>query len=109
MWRILQADAPGDYVLATGHGFTVRDFVRSAFDYVGLDWEEHVRFDERYLRPTEVDALIGDAQRAESTLGWRATVHTHELAQIMVDADLDRLRAGDGPWTDIPKLDSWIG
>ncbi len=109
MWRILQADAPGDYVLATGQGYTVRDFVAAAFDYVGLDWEEHVRFDERYLRPTEVDALIGDPQLAASELGWRATVHTNELAQIMVDADLDRLRAGNGPWTDVPKLDSWIG
>lgn len=63
MWGMLQADQPSDYVLATGEGLTVRDFVRSAFGYVDLDWEEHVRFDDRYLRPTEVDALIGDPSR----------------------------------------------
>ena len=65
MWRMLQADEPDDYVLATGGSFTVRDFVETAFEHAGLDWEKHVRFDERYLRPTEVDALIGDASKAE--------------------------------------------
>ncbi len=65
MWRMLQADEPDDYVLATGGNFTVRDFVVTAFEHAGLDWEKHVRFDERYLRPTEVDALIGDACKAE--------------------------------------------
>ena len=61
MWRMLQADEPDDYVLATGVGITVRDFLEISFEHAGLDWEKHVRFDERYLRPTEVDALIGDA------------------------------------------------
>jgi SAM-dependent methyltransferase len=91
MWRMLQADEPHDYVLATGEGCSVRAFVESAFEYVGLDWREHVRFDERYLRPTEVDALIGDARRAEVELGRRAAVRAGELAGIMVDADLARL------------------
>ena len=65
MWRMLQADEPDDFVLATGGDFTVRDFVVTAFEHAGLDWEKHVRFDERYLRPTEVDALVGDAGKAQ--------------------------------------------
>ena len=72
MWRMLQADRPDDYVLATGTAHTVRDFVQFAFDHAGLDWEQHVRFDERYLRPSEVDALIGDASKATEQLGWTA-------------------------------------
>src|SRR5690606_1565650 len=64
MWRMLQADEPEDYVLATGRGHAIRDFLGAAFRCVGLDWEEFVRFDERYLRPTEVDALMGDASKA---------------------------------------------
>ena len=76
MWRMLQADEPDDYVLATGGNFTVRDFLVDRLRARGLDWEKHVRFDERYLRPTEVDALIGDASKAERELGWKATVQT---------------------------------
>jgi len=88
MWRMLQVDEPTDYVLATGTAYSVRDFVQFAFEHVGLDWEKHVRFDERYVRPSEVDALVGDASKAERLLGWKATVLPKELAQIMVDADL---------------------
>jgi GDPmannose 4,6-dehydratase len=87
MWRMLQADRPDDYVLATGTAHTVRDFVQFAFDHAGLDWEQHVRFDERYLRPSEVDALIGDASKATEQLGWKPRVLAPELARIMVDAD----------------------
>jgi GDPmannose 4,6-dehydratase len=87
MWRMLQADEPSDYVVATGTPYTVRQFVQFAFEHAGLDWEKHVRFDERYLRPSEVDALIGDASKAEAQLGWQPTVYTPELARIMVDAD----------------------
>jgi GDPmannose 4,6-dehydratase len=93
MWRMLQADTPDDYVLATGTSYSVGDFVRLAFEHAGLDWERHVRFDPRYLRPTEVDDLVGDASKAERELGWKAKVHTPELAALMVDADraaLDR-------------------
>jgi len=96
MWRMLQADEPNDYVLATGTGWTVREFLEEAFSYAGLDWREHLRFDERYLRPTEVDALIGDAGRAREDLGWVGTIHTQRLVQIMVDADIAAL-AGAGP------------
>ena len=87
MWRMLQADEPDDYVVATGTPYTVRDFVQFAFEHAGLDWERHVRFDERYLRPAEVDALIGDASKARDRLGWQPEVLTPELARIMVDAD----------------------
>ena len=107
MWRMLQADDPDDYVLATGGNFTVRDFVATAFEHAGLDWEEHVRFDERYLRPTEVDALVGDASKAETILGWRATVQTDELARIMVEADIESLKHEGGHWIDTVKLEGW--
>jgi GDPmannose 4,6-dehydratase len=107
MWRMLQAEEPDDFVLATGGNFTVRDFVVTAFDHAGLDWEKHVRFDERYLRPTEVDALVGDASKAEAKLGWKATVQTDELARIMVDADIEALEHEGRPWIDTVRLDGW--
>ncbi len=107
MWRMLQVDEPEDFVLATGGNFTVRDFVQTAFEHAGLEWEKHVRFDERYLRPTEVDALVGDAAKAEAKLGWKATVDTAELARIMVDADITALGHAGGRWIDEVKLASW--
>jgi GDPmannose 4,6-dehydratase len=87
MWRMLQADEPDDFVIATGTSYTVRDFLQIAFDHVGLDWEKYVRFDERYLRPTEVDDLVGDASKAADVLGWKPQTLTPELARLMVDAD----------------------
>ena len=107
MWRMLQADEPDDYVLATGQDYTVTDFLTIAFEHVGLNWEDHVRFDERYLRPTEVDALIGDASKAERKLGWKATIHTPDLARIMVEGRHEGARAGGRPWIDEPVLPSW--
>lgn len=92
MWRMLQTDTPDDYVVATGTSYNVRDFLRFAFEHVGLDWERYVRFDDRYLRPTEVDDLIGDPTKAAENLGWVPQVHTPELAALMVDADVDLLR-----------------
>ena len=97
MWRMLQVDHPEDYVVATGTAYTVRDFVRMAFEHAGLDWERHVGHDTRYERPAEVDALIGDATRARVALGWSPTVLTPELVRLMVDADIQQLdddRAG---------------
>src|SRR5205807_565955 len=88
MWRMLQAAEPDDYVLATGVGYTVRDFARICFETVGLDWEKYVRFDERYLRPTEVDALIGDAGKAAKVLGWKPGTLTPDLAALMTRAEL---------------------
>jgi GDPmannose 4,6-dehydratase len=87
MWRMLQQDEPDDYVIATGVPYSVRDFVQFAFDSAGLDWEKHVRFDDRYLRPSEVDELIGDASKAKQVLDWTPKVLTPELARIMVEAD----------------------
>lgn len=91
MWLMLQAETPRDYVVATGTQYTVRDFLEFSFSHVDLNWQDYVRFDERYLRPTEVDALVGDASRAKADLGWVPKVFTPELAQIMVDADLKHL------------------
>ncbi|MCU1657463.1 MAG: GDP-mannose 4,6-dehydratase [Pseudonocardiales bacterium] len=93
MWRMLQADEPTDYVVATGTAYSVRDFVGFAFERAGLDWEQYVRFDERYLRPAEVDALIGDPSKAAEVLGWKPQVLAPELARIMVDADRAALAA----------------
>jgi len=107
MWRMLQADEPDDYCLATGGRYSVRDFLAVAFEHAGLDWEKHVRFDDRYLRPTEVDALIGDASKAEVKLGWKAQVHTPELARIMVDADIQALEHEGRPWIDSPAHPDW--
>jgi len=104
---MLQVDTPDDYVLATGGSFTVRDFVVTAFEHAGLDWEKHVRYDERYLRPTEVDALIGDASKAERDLGWKTTVDTEQLARIMVDADIEALEHAGRHWIDRPALRGW--
>lgn len=92
MWAMLQADEPADYVLATGVSHTVRDFLHFCFDTVGLDWHKHVVVDERYLRPTEVDSLVGDPTKAARELGWKATGLAPELARIMTEAELATLR-----------------
>jgi GDPmannose 4,6-dehydratase len=91
MWRMLQRDAGDDYVLATGHAMTVREFCAAAFARVDLDWEKYVKHDARYERPAEVDALIGDASKAERELGWKATTYAEELVNVMVDADVQAL------------------
>ena len=91
MWRMLQQEQPDDYVLATGEMHTVREFCQEAFGHAGLDWERHVRFDTRYERPAEVDALRGDATKAADQLGWRPSVTFAGLVQLMVDADISSL------------------
>jgi GDPmannose 4,6-dehydratase len=91
MWLMLQQPLSGDYVVATGVGATVRDFVEAAFSHVGLEWQKFVTIDERYNRPTEVEALIGDASKAKRVLDWTPSVHWRELVKIMVDADLAHL------------------
>ena len=91
MWRMLQQDTPGDYVVATGEAHSVRNLVEIAFDAVGLDWRRHVVQDPALLRPAEVDHLIGDANRAREVLGWRPRVSFPELVRMMVRADLERL------------------
>ena len=91
MWRMLQHDVPQDYVLATGVGTTVREFCAAAFARAGLNWEDHVDYDKQYERPTEVDALIGDATKAREVLGWQASTDASRLAEIMVDADIEQM------------------
>ncbi|WP_370288121.1 GDP-mannose 4,6-dehydratase [Nocardioides sp.] len=107
MWRMLQADEPDDFVLATGVGVTIREFLDVAFGTVGLDWRDHVRFDPRYLRPTEVDALIGDATKAREVLGWKPSVDGRGLAKLMVEADLEAIEHAGRPWIDTVPLPSW--
>ena len=92
MWRMLQQPAPDDYVVATGVSHSVRDLVEIAFECVGLDWRDHVRQDPALTRPAEVERLIGDATKARRTLGWEPRVAFRELVEMMVRADLARLR-----------------
>ena len=89
MWMMLQQDKPSDYVVATGVGATVQQFVEVAFAHAGLNWQDHLEIDKRYIRPTEVDALIGDHSKAQRELGWSAKTHWQDLAKLMVDADLE--------------------
>jgi GDPmannose 4,6-dehydratase len=91
MWLMLQQDRADDYVIATGHAHSVRDLVQVAFAHVGLDWQKYVKQDPRYLRPAEVDLLIGDPARAGSVLGWTPSVDFEQLVRMMVDADVERL------------------
>ncbi len=101
MWLMLQQDAPGDYVIATGEQHSVREFAEIAFGHAGLDWERHVVRDEQLVRPAEVFNLVGDASRARAELGWEPRVSFRELVELMVDADIDRLSgepaAAQGP------------
>jgi GDPmannose 4,6-dehydratase len=94
MWLMLQQDEPDDYVIATGEAHSVRDLVQIAFDHVGLDPEEHIRIDPRFLRPAEVEHLIGDASKAREKLGWEPRTSFEEMIRLMVDADLELLRSG---------------
>lgn len=92
MWRMLQRPEPDDYVLATGVGTTIADFAKDAFGHVGLDFEKHIKIDSRYIRPTEVDQLIGDYSKARELLGWSPTTLAPQLARLMVDFDIANLR-----------------
>jgi GDPmannose 4,6-dehydratase len=89
MWHILQQDTPADFVIGTGEAHTVKEFLEEAFGYVGLDWQEFVKIDPRYYRPTEVDYLMADASRANEVLGWKPKVCFRDLVHIMVDADIE--------------------
>lgn len=92
MWRILQHDKPDDFVLATGEMHSVRDFLEAAFAVVDLDWQKYVTYDERFIRPSEVDQLLGDASKARRELGWEPKVKFHELVTMMVESDLELAR-----------------
>ena len=91
MWRMLQHDEPDDYVIATGETHSVEEFLTEAFSHVGLDWHDYVEIDPKYMRPAEVDVLIGDASKAKRKLGWEPKVTFKELVHLMVDADVSML------------------
>jgi len=91
MWLMLQQPKSSDFVVATGVGATVKDFAEMAFTHAGLEWEKYVEIDQKYARPTEVDALIGDPSKAKRELGWSANTHWQDLAKLMVDADLENI------------------
>jgi len=93
MWRMLQQPSPQDYVIGTGKTHSVRELVEAAFGHVGLDWQEHVVTDPKFMRPAEVDLLLADPSKARLELGWTPKVSFRELIASMVDADLDRLRS----------------
>jgi len=92
MWLMLQQDKPDDYVVASGRTTSVRDMCRIAFDHVGLSWEEFVRTSQTYLRPAEVDVLLGDCTKAKTVLGWQPEISLEDMIREMVDADLERHR-----------------
>jgi GDPmannose 4,6-dehydratase len=92
MWSMMQLERPEDFVIATGETHTVREFLAEAFGYLDMDWQAHIEIDERYLRPAEVDLLVGDASKAKMLLGWEAKVRFKELVRIMVDADVKLLK-----------------
>lgn len=104
MWRMLQSETPSDFVLATGHAATIKDFLTHSFEHLGLDWQDFVEFDERYLRPTEVDSLIGNAAYAQQALQWKPKTLTPELARIMVEADVEILKHEGSHWIDKPRF-----
>lgn len=89
MWKMLQVDQAGDFVIATGEAHSVREFLDESFGYVGLDWHEYVKIDPRYFRPTEVDYLLGDSTRARNFFNWEPRVYFRDLVRVMVDADLE--------------------
>ena len=93
MWLMLQQDKSDDFVVATGVGTTVREFAQAAFEQVGLNYKDHIEMDKRYVRPTEVDALIGDPSKAARVLGWKAKTHWKALAKLMVEADLEMVKS----------------
>ncbi len=115
MWLMLQQDQPDDYVIATGETHSVQEFLELAFGYVNLNWQDYVEFDERYLRPAEVDLLIGDPTKAQQKLGWERSVSFEELVALMVEADLQALGLispnGEGthPFKDIATIRQNMG
>jgi GDPmannose 4,6-dehydratase len=102
MWRMLQANEPDDFVVATGTKYSVRDFLGFAFERLDLDWKKYVEFDERYMRPAEVDSLVGDPAKIIDATGWKPRMLTPELAQTMVDADVEILNSRGASWIDHP-------
>jgi GDPmannose 4,6-dehydratase len=111
MWKMLQHDKPDDYVIGTGENHSVEEFVKEAFEYVGLDWRKYIIIDPIYFRPTEVDDLRADSEKAKNILGWKPRIKFKDLVKIMVDADLERIGIdppGEGKKLAIENGFSWI-
>ena len=106
MWLMLQHHEPSDYVVATGTAYNVRDFLKFSFEHVGLEWEKYIKFDERYMRPSEVDSLIGSPSKAVRMLGWHPSVLTPALARLMVESDLARMVGLEERNVDLRQVDS---
>ena len=104
MWKMLQLDRPQDFVIATGRSLSVAEFVQAAFGFAELDYEDFVEFDEKYLRPTEVDHLLGDSSKAEKILKWKSEVSGVALAELMVEADIRFIQSGQ---VDVPHSRLW--
>ena len=104
MWGMLQVDEPDDFVVATGTEYSVRDFLGFAFGHLSLDWEKYVELDPRYLRPAEVDSLVGDHSRVTGVTGWKPRVLPPELAKIMVEADSHVVKNQTTTWIDTPQV-----
>ena len=96
MWMMLQRETPEDFVISSGRNHSVRDFCEIAFSHAGLDWKDHVVVDPRFYRPAEVNTLLGDSTKAREVLGWKPEVSFEEMVQLMVDADLERVKAEAG-------------
>jgi len=92
MWMMLQQSSPDDFVVATGESYSVREFLEKSFGYAGLDWRQYVEIDPRYMRPAEVDYLLGDSSKARRVLGWKPGVSFNRLVEMMVDHDLELAR-----------------
>jgi GDPmannose 4,6-dehydratase len=91
MWLMMQQDDPDDFVIATGETHSVQEFLEQAFEYVQLNWQDYVKHDARYDRPSEVDLLIGDAGKAQRVLGWEAETRFKDLVRLMIDADIEKI------------------
>jgi GDPmannose 4,6-dehydratase len=103
MWKMLQSDQPKDYVIGTGLDMSVREFLEAAFGSVGLAWQDHVEFDAKYLRPTEVNHLLADAKVAQSELDWKPSVTGKELVRVMIEHEIK----GVGNGVDVPDVAMW--
>ncbi len=106
MWLMLQQDQPDDYVVATNETHAISEFLDIAFNHVNLDWHDYVEFDPRYLRPAEVELLIGDSTKARQALGWEPSVTFEELVHLMVESDLEAvgIRHGNGTHSDMATI-----
>jgi GDPmannose 4,6-dehydratase len=104
IWQMMQQDKPEDFVFATGDQVSIKEFLTYVFEASDLDWQKHVEFDDKYLRPAEVDSLRGDPSKAKAVLGWEARTKSRELAEIMLRADQEYVKKEGSGWIDVPRF-----